>query len=44
MSDLRAARQSPVRWTVSHARTKRQETTSEAAPKPAEPVCQARCS
>jgi hypothetical protein len=44
MPDLRAARQSPVRWTDSHARTKRQEETSEAAPEPAELVCQARCS
>jgi hypothetical protein len=44
MPDLRAARQSPVRWTDSHARTKRQEATSEAAPEPAELACQARYS
>jgi hypothetical protein len=44
MPDLRAARQSPVRWTDSHAQTKRQEAASEAAPELAEPVCQARCS
>jgi hypothetical protein len=44
MPDLRVARQSPVRWTDSHARTKRREATPEAAPEPAEPACQARCS
>jgi hypothetical protein len=44
MPDLRAARQSPVRWTDSHARTKRQEATSEAAPEPADPACQTSCS
>jgi hypothetical protein len=44
MPDLRATRQSLVRWTDSHARTKRQEATSKAAPEPAEPACQARYS
>jgi hypothetical protein len=44
MPDLRTTRQSPVRWTDSHARTKRQEATSEVTPEPAEPACQARCS
>jgi hypothetical protein len=44
MPDLRAAQQSPMRWMDSHARTKRQEATSEAALEPAEPACQARCS
>jgi hypothetical protein len=44
MPDLRAARQSPVRWTDNHARTKRQEATSEVAPELAEPACQARYS
>jgi hypothetical protein len=39
MPDLRAARQSPVRWTDSHARTKQQEATSKAALEPAEPAC-----
>jgi hypothetical protein len=41
---VRMAQQSPVRWTDGHARTKRQEATSEAAPEPAEPASQARYS
>jgi hypothetical protein len=41
---VRTAQQSPMRWTDSHARTKRQEAASEAAPEPAEPASQARCS
>jgi hypothetical protein len=41
---VRAARQPPVRWTGSDARTKRQEAASEAAPEPAEPASQTRCS
>jgi hypothetical protein len=41
---VRMARQPPVRWTDSNARTKRQEAASEAAPEPAEPASQARCS
>jgi hypothetical protein len=34
---VRTARQPPVRWTDSNARTKRQEAASEAAPEPAAP-------
>jgi hypothetical protein len=34
---VRAAQQSPVRWTDSHARIKRQEAASEAATELAEP-------
>jgi hypothetical protein len=34
VADLRTARPSPVRWMNSHAPTKQQEATSEAAPKP----------
>jgi hypothetical protein len=41
---VRTAQQSPVRWTDSHARTKRQEAASEAMPEPAEPASQARYS
>jgi hypothetical protein len=41
---VRTARQSPVRWMDSNARTKRQEAASEAAPEPAEPASQALCS
>jgi hypothetical protein len=41
---VRTARQLPVRWTDSNVRTKRREATSEAAPEPAEPASQARCS
>jgi hypothetical protein len=41
---VRTAQQSPVRWTDSHARIKRQEAASEAAIEPAEPASQARWS
>jgi hypothetical protein len=44
MPDLCAARLSPVQWTNSHARIKRQEAASEAAIEPAEPASQARWS
>jgi hypothetical protein len=44
MPDLRAARQSHVRWTDDHARIRRQEAASEAATEPAEPASQARWS
>jgi hypothetical protein len=37
VADLRTARPSPVRWTGSHAPTKRQEAVSEAAPRPSKP-------
>jgi hypothetical protein len=37
VADSRTARPSPVRWTDSHAPTKRQEAASEAAPGPSEP-------
>jgi hypothetical protein len=40
VADLRTARPSPVRWTDSHAPTKRQETASEAAPRPSKPKSQ----
>jgi hypothetical protein len=41
---VRTAQQLPVRWTDSHARTKRQEAASEAVPETPEPASQARCS
>jgi hypothetical protein len=37
VANLRTARPSPVRWTDSHALTKRQETASEAALRPSKP-------
>jgi hypothetical protein len=40
--DLRTARPSPVRWTGSHAPTKRQEAASEVAPRPSKPGNRAR--
>jgi hypothetical protein len=42
--DLLVARLSPVRWTDSHARIKRQEAASDAVIEPAEPASQARWS
>jgi hypothetical protein len=42
VADLRTARPSPVWWTDSHAPTKRQETVSEAAPRPSKPRSQTR--
>jgi hypothetical protein len=42
VADLRTARPSPVRWTGSHAPTKRQEAESEAAPRPPKPGKRAR--
>jgi hypothetical protein len=42
VADLRTARPSPVRWTGSHAPTKRQEAASEAAPRPSKPGNRAR--
>jgi hypothetical protein len=42
VADLRTVRPPPVRWTDSHAPTKRQETTSEAAPRPSKPRSQTR--
>jgi hypothetical protein len=44
MPDLRAARQSPVRWTYGHARIRWHEAASEATTEPAEPASQARWS
>jgi hypothetical protein len=44
MPDLRATRQSPVRWTDDHARIRWQEAASEAATELAEPASQARWS
>jgi hypothetical protein len=44
MPDLLAARLSPMRWTDSHTRIKRQEAASDAATEPAEPASQARWS
>jgi hypothetical protein len=41
-ADLRTTRPSPVRWTGSHAPTKRQEAASEAAPRPSMPGNRAR--
>jgi hypothetical protein len=41
---VRAAQQSPLRWTDGHARIKRQEAASDAATEPAEPASQARWS
>jgi hypothetical protein len=41
---VRTTRQSPVRWTNSHAWTKQQEAASEATLEPAEPASQARFS
>jgi hypothetical protein len=38
---VRTAQQSPVWWTDGHARTKRQEAASEAAPEQAESASQA---
>ena len=35
---VRTTQQSPVRWTDDHARIKRQEAASEAAPKPSMPI------
>jgi hypothetical protein len=42
VADLRTARPSPVRWTDSHAPSKRQEAAPEAAPKPPRPGSQTR--
>jgi hypothetical protein len=42
VADLRTAQPSPVRWTGSHAPSKRQEAAPEAAPKPSRPKSQAR--
>jgi hypothetical protein len=42
VADLRTTRPLPVQWTDSHATTKRQETASEAAPRPSKPRSQAR--
>jgi hypothetical protein len=42
VADLRTARSSPVRWTGSHAPTKRQEAALEAAPRPSKPGNRAR--
>jgi hypothetical protein len=42
VADPRTARPLSVRWTDSHAPTKRQEAASEAAPGPSEPGSQAR--
>jgi hypothetical protein len=42
VADLRTAQPSPVRWTDSHAPSKRQEAAPEAAPKPPKPRSQTR--
>jgi hypothetical protein len=42
VADLRTSRPSPMQWTNSHAPTKRQETASEAAPRPSKPRSQTR--
>jgi hypothetical protein len=42
VADPRTAQPSPVRWTDSHALSKRQEAAPEAAPKPPRPRSQTR--
>lgn len=42
VADRRTVRPSPVRWTGSHAPTKRQEAASEATPRPSKPGNRAR--